>query len=534
MLRVASTLCKWYHKQKEDRQSMKKTTLSRRWYYWLLPIVAGLSPIVIYSGFAQTRTFDVRDFGAKADGKSLDSPAINKAIEAAAKVGRGTVSFPAGTYLAGSIHLRSNITLDLEAGSVILGAPEGTHAFDAPEPNPFDAYQDFGHSHWHNSLIWGENLENIAIVGEGIINGGGLSRGTGNTPVPDGDGNKTIALKLCRNILFRDFTIAHGGHFAYLLTGCDNVTMDNLKIDTNRDGIDLDCCRNVRVSNCAVNSPRDDAICPKSSYGLGFKRATEDVTITNCLVSGFDEGSMLDGTFKGGGGTGRIKFGTESNGGFKNITVSNCVFDHCLGLAIESVDGGDIDGISVSNITMRECLNSPIFIRLGNRARGPDNPAPGIVRNVNISDLTVVGASTKSASIIAGIPGHDIDHVRISNVRIIVNGGGTKDMISIVPPEQEKEYPEPGRFGTMPAYGFFCRHVESIQFNNVDLAFASQEQRPAFVLNDVRKAEFYFLKTQTSGIGAPNFHLNNVTDFTLDYSLGMTPTKGDFPKETSF
>jgi polygalacturonase len=486
------------------------------------------------SGFAQRQTFNIRDFGAKGDGKTLDSPAINKAIDAATTAGGGTVSFPSGTYLSGSIHLKSNITLDLEPGCTILGAPEGAHAFDSPEPNPFDAYQDFGHSHWHNSLIWGENLENIAIVGEGMINGGGLSKGTGNHAVPDGDGNKTIALKLCRNIIFRDFTIAHGGHFAYLLTGCDNVTMDNLKIDTNRDGIDLDCCRNVRVSNCAVNSPRDDAICPKSSYALGFKRATEDVTMTNCLVSGFEEGSMLDGTFKGGGGTGRIKFGTESNGGFKNITISNCVFDHCLGLAIESVDGGDIDGISVSNITMCDCANSPIFIRLGNRARGPNNPAPGVVRNITISDVTVIGASTKSASIIAGIPGHDIENVRISNIRIVTNGGGTKEMASVIPLEQEKEYPEPGRFGTIPAYGFFCRHVNGIQFNNVDLAVASEEQRPAFVLDEVTKSEFYFLKAQKAESGDPTFLVRNVKDFTLDYSRGMKPVKGDFPGETAF
>jgi polygalacturonase len=500
-------------------------------------LIAGVAVFILVSfspNAAGQTAFDVRSFGATGDGKTLDSPAIDRAIEAASKAGGGRVLFPAGTYLSGSIHLLSNITLDLEAGCIILGAPAGTHAFDSPEPNAFDMYQDFGHSHWHNSLIWGENLENIAVVGEGKINGGGLSRGDKDVSVPDGDGNKVFSLKLCRNIIFRDFTVQHAGHFAFLLTGCDNVTMDNIKIDTNRDGIDLDCCRNVRVSNCAVNSPRDDAICPKSSFGLGFKRATEDVTISNCLVSGFEEGSMLDGTFKGGGGTGRIKFGTESNGGFKNIVVSNCVFDHCNGLAIESVDGGDIDGISVSNITMRECANSPIFIRLGNRSRGPNSPPPGIVRNINISDVTVVGASTKLASIIAGIPGHNIENVRISNIHIVTNGGGTKEMASIVPSEQEKEYPEPGRFGTIPAYGFFCRHVNGIQFNDVDLAFASEEQRPAFVLDEVAGAEFYFLKTQKSEAGSPRFLVRYVSKFNLDYSQGMNSVRGDFLKETAF
>ena len=156
-------------------------------------------------------------------------------------------------------------------------------------------------------------------------------------------GNKAIALKNCRNVIFRDFSILKGGHFGLLLTGVDNLTIDNLKIDTDRDGMDIDCCKNVRVSNCTVNSPWDDGICPKSSYALGYARATENVTITNCYVTGtYELGTVLDGTCKKFAAdarvyrTGRIKCGTESNGGFKNITISNCVFDGCHGLALES------------------------------------------------------------------------------------------------------------------------------------------------------------------------------------------------------
>src|SRR5207244_5186949 len=152
--------------------------------------------------------------------------------------------------------------------------------------------------------------------------------------VEPGWGNKSISLKFCRNVIIRDISILHGGHFAILATGVDNLTIDNMKIDTNRDGIDIDACRHVRVSNTTVNSPFDDGICLKSSYGLGFARATENVTITNCEVSGYDEGSFLDGTFKrdykrysDNTTTGRIKFGTESNGGFRNITISNCLFE---------------------------------------------------------------------------------------------------------------------------------------------------------------------------------------------------------------
>src|SRR2546429_3318790 len=157
------------------------------------------------------------------------------------------------------------------------------------------------------------------MLGTGRIWGKGLSGGTREGPKGEapGVGNKAIALKLCRNVILRDFSILHGGHFAILATGVDNFTIDNLKIDTNRDGMDIDCCRNVRVSNCSVNSPFDDGICLKSCYSLGFARACENVTITNCQVSGYDEGTFLDGTYKRehkyghGGPTGRIKFGTE-------------------------------------------------------------------------------------------------------------------------------------------------------------------------------------------------------------------------------
>src|SRR5260221_4794624 len=211
--------------------------------------------------------------------------------------------------------------------------------YDAPESNPWNKYQDFGHSHWHNSLIWGEQIENVAIMGTGLIWGKGLIRNQGPNTATQGAGNKAISLKLCRNVIIRDISILHGGHFAILATGVDKFTIDNVKIATNRDGIDVDACKNVRISNCSVNSPFDDGICPKSSFALGYARATENVTITNCQVSGYDEGTLLDGTFKRDYNpngrftpTGRIKFGTESNGGFKNLTISNCVFDYCRGL----------------------------------------------------------------------------------------------------------------------------------------------------------------------------------------------------------
>src|SRR6266566_9199949 len=410
-----------------------------------------------------TGVYDVKRFGARGDGKTLDTVAINKAIDTAAAAGGGTVLFPSGNYLSVSIHLKSNITLYLDQGAVIVAANTGPGVtYDPPEPNQWDSYQDFGHSHWHNSLIWGENLENISILGPGMIWGKGLVRGGGQSrtkeqndalekarsgepqhpfgypnprdAVESGWGNKSISLKLCRNVLIRDISILHGGHFAILATGVDNLTIDNVKIDTNRDGIDIDCCRHVRVSNCTVNSPFDDGICPKSSFALGFARATENVTITNCQVSGYDEGTFLNGTYKrdynrysaNSGPTGRIKFGTESNGGFKNITIDNCVFDYCRGLALESVDGALLEDVTISNITMRDLANCPIFLRLGSRMRGPSGPQVGELRRVILSNIIVYNAEPKYASVISGIPGHEIEDVTLNHIRIYYKGGGTK------------------------------------------------------------------------------------------------------------
>lgn len=512
-------------------------------------------PEAAASGF-----YDVKAFGAKGDGKALDTTAINKAIAVAAAAGGGTVFFPAGNYLSVSIHLQSNIALYLDQGATIVAAETSPGVtYDPPEPNQWDSYQDFGHSHFHNSLIWGENLENISILGPGKIWGKGLVRNgmqsrtkaqneaLGTAPpdprnafgypnlrdaVEPGWGNKAISLKLCRNVILRDFTIFHGGHFAILATGVDNLTIDNLKIDTNRDGIDVDACKNVRISNCTVNSPFDDGICPKSSYALGYARATENVTITNCQVSGYDEGTLLDGAYKREfrnqngtfSPTGRIKFGTESNGGFKNITVSNCVFDYSRGLALEAVDGALLEDVTISNITMRDISNSPIFLRLGNRARGPkDKTAVGALRRVIISNIVVYNADPKYASIISGIPGHPIEDLRLSNIRIYSQGGGTKAQAVLEPPEKEDTYPEPSMFGELPAYGFFIRHVKGLQVNDVEVSYLKDDARPAFVMNDVQWADFYRVRAQHGD--TPTFSLQNIEGFSIQQSWPLADVR---------
>jgi polygalacturonase len=474
-------------------------------------------------------TFDVKAFGAKADGKTPDRNAINKAIDAAAAAGGGTVYFPAGTYLTGSIRLRSNITLQLDHGSVIEASTDPA-AYDAPS----------------NSLIWGEGLENVSILGGGLISGTALLRSGGNM------GDKAIALTLSRNVTLRDFSLLNGGSCAILATGVDNITVDNVKIDTNRDGLDFDACRNVRVSNVSVNAPNDDAICLKTRGRIGFGRSVENVTITNVLVSGYDIGSLLDGTYKRtltkapdrDGPTGRIKIGTESGGDFKNITISNAVFDRSRGLALETVDGAHMEDIAISNITMRDVSNAPIFIRLGSRMReeAPEGTPIGTACRVTISNVVVYDADPRYPSIITGIPGHDVEDIKLNNIRILSRGGLTLDQVAKQPadmvstfffrapggvparepfdtPEREKEYPEPSMFGLLPAYGFFIRHAKGIELNNVEVGFMEEDRRPAFVLDQVDGVDFQHVKAQKAA-GVSTIVLKNVENFT---ARGCTP-----------
>ena len=478
--------------------------------------------------------YDVTAFGARGDGKTLDTAAINRTIAEAAAAGGGTVAFPAGTFLSYSIQLKSNVGLHLGHGCVLLAA-EGT-GYDAAESNvPWESYQDYGHNHWHNSLIWGEQLHDVSISGPGLIWGKGLSRGEGLPPQAEtpGVGNKSIALKNCRNVLLRDFSILHGGHFGILATGVDNLTIDSLRIDTNRDGMDIDCCRNVHVAHCSVNSPWDDAIVLKSSYALGFARSTEMVTISDCLVTGgYQEGTLLDGTFRRfddnrklapdeeAWRTGRIKFGTESNGGFKNITVTNCVFDSCHGLALESMDGAQVEDIVITNLTMREIYEAPIFIRLGSRMRGPTGAAVGTIRRLLISNVICSAAPSPICSIIAGIPGHPVENVRLSNIVIEHKGGGTRDQAKIAVPEKEAAYPDPNMFGPMPAHGFFVRHLRGIEMEGIKVIADGPDERPAFVLDNVENADFTRMQQPVTA-GLPVFVLSDVRNFRLRDSANL-------------
>ncbi len=467
--------------------------------------------------------FNVRDFGARGDGRTVDSEAINRAISAAVAAGGGTVLFPAGHYLSFSIRLASHVAIALQAGAVIIAADSGPlGGYDAAEVNEATrAYQDFGHSHWQNSLIWGDSLEDISILGPGLVWGRGLTDGLPRSQPPaerPGVGNKAIALKNCRNVLLRDFSILKGGHFGILATGVDNLTIDGVRVDTDRDGMDLDCCKNVRVSNCSVNSP-DDAICPKSSYALGYPRATENLTITNCYVTAaYRVGSMLDGTWKKWGAlerpgqNGGIKFGTESNGAFLNTTVSNCVFEECHGLSLETVDGARLEDMTIANLTMRNLISPPIFLRLGSRMRGPAGRKIGTLRRVFISDIIASNTASAHSSIISGIPGHNIEDVRLRNIFVEHMGGGKPPQNM---PEQEQGYPEYSMFGaSTPSQGLYARHVNNLLLSDVEIRTTSPDVRAIVVLDHVQGAMVRSLRANNEA-KSPLLSITDVKDLSV-------------------
>ncbi|HEX4038258.1 MAG TPA: glycoside hydrolase family 28 protein [Acidobacteriaceae bacterium] len=510
---------------------------------------------------------NVRSHGATGDGKTIDTPAINKAIEAVAAVGGGTLVFPAGTYLCFTIHLKSNVELYLSRGCTILAAdspkPGETTGYnggtyDAAEPNdPWTPYQDYGHNHWKNSLFYAENEHDFSVVGPGLIYGKGLSHGS---PGARGDyvpfvaeqagvGNKTFGLKNCHNVLLRDISILKGGHFALLATGVDNMTLDNVLVDTDRDGFDIDCCKNVRVSNCTVNSPWDDGICPKSSYALGYARSTDNVTIANNYVTGtYELGSVLDGTWKKFADdarvprNGRIKCGTESNGGFRNITITGNVIEGCKGISLESSDGAFLEDFAITGNTMRDIGDAPLFLRLNARNRNPkETLRPGTLRRILIANLESYNSGSATCSLLSGIPANLIEDVKLSNCyfehqpmpkEIRAGREGMKpmpDWHTLQVPELIDGYPELLRFGPTPSNGFFIRHLKNLEMSHVEVAYTGDDPRPAFWLEDVHRADFFAITAPSQ----PNFSLHHVADFRLFWSRAGKDTNLENAEDTT-
>lgn len=452
---------------------------------------------------ASSADYNVRDYGAKGDGKTLDHHAINAAIDSCVAHGGGRVVVPAGTYLCGSIRMKSHVELHLSAGAKILAAPAKMKAYDEAESWEGPAYQDGGHTYFKNSLIYAIGQEYVSITGCGMIDGLGLTKkDTEKGGVVNGGnigtGDKAIAFKLCRNILIRDVTIYRGGHFGIILTGCELGTVDNVTIDTNRDGFDIDCCKYLSISNCKINTPRDDALVLKSSYALKKPVITEHIAITNCVITGYKLGSLLDGSYipePVSWVCGRFKLGTESNGGYKNISLSNCTFMYSSGLAFEEVDQGIMENITVSNITMNHVHHYPIYITTGCRNRGPkERTTVSTGRDIMISNMVANDVDSLAGIIVTGMPGEPLRNITLSNIQLQFRGGGRAELAKREYREQGKNYPEAKFAKETPAYGLFARHVDGLEVNNVTFRTMKPEYRPAAMLVDVKNESITNLK----------------------------------------
>jgi ubiquinone/menaquinone biosynthesis C-methylase UbiE len=420
--------------------------------------------------------FDVLKYGAKGDGQAKDTQAIQAAIDACQRSGGGTVTVPAGTFLSGSLHLKSNVCLHLDHGATLRASPDSGD-FDPYETLGFKNAADRETSFFHHALIWAEDAERVAITGTGTIHGNRTKRG----------GPKPIALKRCRFVTVSGITLLDSPNYCISLLGTDYVTIDGITIRNGySDGIDPDCCRHVRIANCHIES-WDDAIVPKTSFSLGERRSTENLIVTNCVLAS---------------NCNAFKLGTESGGDFRNITVSNCVLfsrpnlrPPVSGISLLSVDGGVIDGVAISNITMTG-VRCPLFLRLGNRGRDQEKATPGALKNVVLSNIVASGAQWPCA--IAGIPAHPIEGVTLSNVRIGYAGGGTGEQAHVEVPEQLGKYPSADMFGALPASGLFCRHARDLRLSGVDLKWAAPDGRPAVVCEDVSRLEIDALAAHTA------------------------------------
>ena len=439
--------------------------------------------------------FNIKDYGAVSDGKTLCREAFQRAINACSDVGGGTVYVPNGTYLMGTVFLKDNIHIVLDAGALILGSCDLKNDFARDEDIPYPVYQDASHTFFHHSLFVAEGCKHISITGAGRIDMQSKYESDDFTPVrgigvcAKGSfrGAKVIAFKECEEVFLSDFSLYNATDLAIYLAGCEDIRVKSLLIDTHIDGINIDCCKNTIISDCIIRSG-DDGIVPKSSYVLGRKQLTENLTVTNCIVS-----SECNA----------IKLGTESNGGFKNITVSNCViFDtRSVGLSVEAVDGGEIDGVTFTNITLKN-VGCPFFVIIGDRARGPEGTGIGSIKNVKISHIIHTGPYSEiprkrgpyyrhletlpfnhQGGMIVGLPGHRVENVRLEDIHLEMMGG--EQTVPDEVPERPKGYPDADIFGRLNSYGFFIRHGKNIKAVDIDAEVYSPDARPEITIDDV-------------------------------------------------
>lgn len=412
---------------------------------------------------------------------------------------------PPGRYVSGTLHLRSNVALRLCAGAVLIASRDDAD-FDpyetappgslSPTPVSWTFRARFRHrdatlyglrmlretadnpdtTYAHYSLILGDHISNVTVEGSGVIDGNRIRRG----------GPKLIVFKNCRHVAVRGLTLRNAPSYNISLIGSEHVELDNLRIVNGyADGIDPDNSRFVRIANCYIDT-WDDAICAKASLALGRRLATEELAVTNCILRTSNNG---------------LKFGTESEGDLRNVTFTNCVVmrrdhgrDPIAGIAIESVDGGTVDGVKVSKVVMFG-VRTPIFLRLGNRGRGMMWKSPGAMRDITISDIAAIDAARPSS--IDGLPGFPIRHLILANIAVDEIGNGR--LAGLAVPELANAYPYGGMFGMLPAWSLYARHVDGLSITNWRSRWEVADPRPAAVFDDVGDLRIV-------GFGAPAAH----------------------------
>jgi hypothetical protein len=495
------------------------------------------------SGFGQQmagRYFNILDFGAVADTAVVNTRAINAAIERCFQAGGGQVVIPAGRFVSGTLVLRDHVELHLENGAFLLASYNYEDFPRQPLPR-YRSQKDGGG--WY-ALIYAEGANHIAITGAGTIDGRGRGKkGRRGSPGGDRDGRpRNLLLISCRNVRIEGVNLYNSAIWNQHYLDCEDVTVNNIQVynhcNGNNDGIDIDGCRRFVLSNSIIDSD-DDGIVLKSTGPA----PCENITISNCIVSSFANA---------------IKCGTESTGGFRNIQISGCVVKPSrsqsppivkvspigiTGISLEIVDGGLMEGVSVSNITI-EGTQCPLYVRLANRARKhrEDAPAPGqgIMRNIMFSNILAYGTGNYGSSI-TGIPGARIEHIYLNNVRFVSKGGLVKGRFTPVEQpgaprhdvakdsgqdtylasyrnvkEDEQGYPQPTVWRNLPSYGMFIRHVNNIVVDNASFLSAGTEPRVAVIAVHTTGLQLNRIQTMAS---PAQVILHNVREAFIDKGM---------------